>query len=70
MSDQKTVSGESGPHSAAWCHTQDAFLARSRQAIDRAKLDGSGISLEQLLRRMDQRLEAARKQLAQRGNRA
>lgn len=50
----------------AWRRTQDAFLPRSRQAIDQARREGSGISPEQLLRRMDDRLDQARQQLASR----
>ncbi len=49
-----------------WCRAQDLFLARAREAIDRGRRDGSGIIPEELLRRLDCRLDAARKALAER----
>jgi len=68
MADRKTTSScEGALNSAAWCRVQDAFLARSRMAIECAKRDGSGISPEELLRRMDLRLDATRRELAQTG---
>ena len=47
----------------AWRRTQDAFLQRARDAAERSERDGSGISPQELLRRMDDRLEAARQRL-------
>jgi hypothetical protein len=47
----------------AWRRTQDAFLARARDAVDRSEREGTGISPQELLKRMDDRLEAARKLL-------
>ena len=68
MADRKTdSSGEGVLNSAAWCRVQDAFVARSHLAIECAKRDGSSISPEELLRRMDLRLDAARREVAQRG---
>ncbi|MCK9687321.1 hypothetical protein [Scleromatobacter humisilvae] len=46
---------------------QDEFLARSHKAIEEGIRDGSGITPEELHRRMGERLEAARRQLAARG---
>lgn len=56
---------------ADWRRTQDAFLARSRRAIESVLGSaGGGISPEELLRRMDERIHDARKQLDHRlGNR-
>lgn len=45
---------------------QDLFLERARSAIDRARRDNSGITQEELLARMDARIEAARKSLIER----
>lgn len=47
---------------------QDRFLLRSRQAVESARATGAGITPEELLRRMDNRLEAARNLLAERGH--
>jgi hypothetical protein len=43
----------------AWRLTQDAFLARARDAVERSEREDSGISPQEVLRRMDVRLEAA-----------
>ncbi|HSI48614.1 MAG TPA: YlcI/YnfO family protein [Ideonella sp.] len=48
----------------AWRRTQDAFLTRARDAVERSEREGTGIPPQEVLRRMDDRLEAARKQLA------
>jgi len=48
----------------AWRRTQDAFLSRARVAVERSERENSGISPQEVLRRMDDRLEAARKRLA------
>ena len=47
-----------------WRRTQDAFLMRSQDAIDRALRDGSGISPQELLKRVDDRLDEARRRLS------
>ena len=47
-----------------WRRTQDAFLARSQDAVDRALRDGSGISPQELLKRVDDRLDEARHRLS------
>jgi hypothetical protein len=47
-----------------WRRAQDEFLARSRDAVDRAVQDGRGISPEELLKRMDERLNQARLRLS------
>lgn len=44
------------------------FLARSHRAIERARRDGSGISPEELMRRLDARLDAACDLLRRRGS--
>lgn len=49
-----------------WRRVQDSFLARSRQAIDDARRNGSGISPEQLLRGIDVRLDEAREIMTRR----
>ncbi len=49
----------------AWRRTQDAFLARARDAVERSEREGSGISPQEALRQMDVRLEAARQRLAE-----
>jgi hypothetical protein len=51
-----------------WRRTQDAFLARAREAVERSERENNGISPQEVLRRMDDRLDAARKRLAA-GNR-
>ena len=43
----------------SWRRTQKAFLERSQAAIDRRVREGGGISPQELLERMDDRLEAA-----------
>jgi hypothetical protein len=48
----------------AWRRTQDAFLVRARDAVERSERDGSRISAQEMLRQMDVRLEAARQRLA------
>lgn len=48
----------------AWRRTQDAFLARARDAVERSEREDNGISPQEVLRRMDARLDAARRQLA------
>ena len=48
----------------AWRRTQDAFLARARDAVERSEREDSGISPQDMLRQMDARLEAARERLA------
>lgn len=48
----------------AWRRTQDAFLARARDAVERSERDGSGLTPQEVLREMDVRLEAARQRLA------
>ena len=47
----------------AWRRAQDAAVARARNAIDRSGRESHGISPEDLLRRMDERLNAARSRL-------
>jgi hypothetical protein len=39
---------------------QDAFVRRARNAVERAIREGGGISPEEMLKRMDDRLAAAR----------
>ena len=48
----------------AWRRTQDAFLARASDAVERSEREDSGISPQEVLRQMDVRLEAARQRLA------
>ena len=48
----------------AWRRTQDAFLSRAHAAVERAEREGSGVSPQALLQRMDARLDAARRRLA------
>ena len=48
----------------AWRRTQDAFLARASDAVERSEREGSGISPQDMLQQMDGRLEAARQRLA------
>lgn len=47
-----------------WRRNQDAFLARARDAVDRAEHENSGITPQEVLRRMDAQLDAARHRLA------
>ena len=44
--------------------TQDAFLARARDAVERSEREDNGMSPQEVLRRMDARLDAARQRLA------
>lgn len=46
-----------------WRRTQDAFLARAREAVDRGVRDGSGIAPEQLFKLMDDKLDEARRRI-------
>jgi hypothetical protein len=48
----------------AWRRNQDAFLGRARDAVDRAERDNRGVSPTDVLRRMDTRLDAARRRQA------
>ena len=48
----------------AWRRTQDAFLARASDAVERSEREDSGISPQEMLQQMDARLEAARQRLA------
>ena len=48
----------------AWRRTQDAFLARARDAVERSEREGSGMTPQEVLRQMDARLEAAHERLA------
>jgi hypothetical protein len=48
----------------AWRRTQDAFLARAQHAIERSEREDRGVTPQEVLRRMDDRLEAARQRLA------
>jgi hypothetical protein len=47
-----------------WRRTQDAFLARARGAVDRSERENTGVSPQEVLRQMDDRLEAASQRLA------
>lgn len=47
-----------------WRRTQDAFLARARDAVNTAERDNIGVTPQEMLRRMDARLDAARQRLA------
>jgi len=55
----------SPPQGLCCCCARELFHARAHQAIERARKDGSGMSPEDLLQRMDKRLTAARELLAQ-----
>jgi len=46
-----------------WRRIQDGFLARASASIDRGQSQQSGVSADELLRRMDELLEAAQKKL-------
>lgn len=48
----------------AWRRTQDAFLARAHGAVERSERANNGVSPQEVLRRMDDRLDAARQRLA------
>lgn len=50
----------------AWNRVQDQFLARAQTAVERARREGSGISPDELLRRMDDRIDTAQKLLSER----
>ena len=43
----------------AWRRTHHSFLMRAQDAVERSEREDSGISPEEMLRRMDERLEAA-----------
>ncbi len=62
--DGRSVTVACADETKTWRHVQDRFLARSRQTIDRARHDGSWMPVEELLRRMDDRIDAARERLA------
>lgn len=47
------------------CQMQDRFLARAHKAIEKARRDGTGISPDELLRRMDERIDAVRNLLGE-----
>lgn len=47
-----------------WRRTQDAFLARARDSVERSAREGSGLSPQELLQRMDAKLDAATQRLA------
>jgi len=47
-----------------WRRTQDAFLTRYQDSVDLALRDGSGISPQELLKRVDDRLDEARRRLS------
>jgi hypothetical protein len=47
-----------------WRRTQDDFLARAHGAVERTVREGGGISSDELLKRMDDRLEAAQRRVA------
>jgi hypothetical protein len=47
----------------AWRRTQDAFLARARDAVERSERENTGHSPQEVLQQMDARLEAARQRL-------
>lgn len=47
-----------------WDCMQDRFLTRSREAVERARREGTGMPAEELLRRMDARIDSARRLLA------
>lgn len=47
----------------AWRRTQDAFLARAADSVERSERERTGITPKQMLQRMDDRLESARRQL-------
>jgi hypothetical protein len=42
-----------------WRRTQDAFIVRSRDAVERAVHEGGGITPDELLKRVDDRIDAA-----------
>jgi hypothetical protein len=48
----------------AWRRTRDAFLTRARDAVERSAREDSEVSPQEALRRMDERLESARKRRA------
>ena len=47
-----------------WRRTQGAFLARAQGAVVRSERENNGISPQEVLRRMDARLDTARQRLA------
>ena len=58
----------------AWRRAQDAFVARAADAVEREARESRGMSPEELLERMDERLVAAHRRLSPRapdlGNRS
>lgn len=48
----------------AWRRTQDAFLSRAAESVERSERERTGIAPEQVLQRMDDRPESARRQWA------
>jgi hypothetical protein len=46
-----------------WRRTQDEFLARARDAVERSIREDNGISPQEMLKRMDDRLAAAQRRL-------
>jgi hypothetical protein len=44
----------------AWRRTQDAFVARAHQAVERAAREGDGMTPAEVLGRLDGQLQAAR----------
>ena len=48
-----------------WRRTQDAFLRRSQDAVARGVREGTGITPQELLERMDARLDEAHSRLSQ-----
>jgi len=69
MSNQRDPAIDRTSEVSDWDRDQDLFLARSRAAIIRAQETGTGMSPSQLLRRLDDRLDAARQLLAKRSPR-
>lgn len=47
-----------------WRRTQDAFLARARDSVERSAREDSGLSPQEMLQRMDAKLDAATQRLA------
>jgi hypothetical protein len=63
LSDFIATSVRSG---VAWRRAQDAFLARAADAVDCEPRESLGMSPEELLKRMDERLKAAQSRLSAR----
>lgn len=51
----------------SWRRTQDGLLRRANDAVDRASRGDHGISPKELLKQMDDRLDAARSRLSTAG---